>query len=206
MRSGVMEKLDSQQKILFAARDEFGKFGLDGARVDRIARKAKVNKAMIYYHFRSKDKLYQAVIDDHISKIEAFLEKTIAEETNPETFILKIAGFFNSISLDKASFVPIILREMAQGSDRIKVGLTRVIAEKGLGKKLEKMIADGVKNGQFRKINIKQAIISFWGMNIFYLLLAPIVNSVWEIQDEKSFREQRAKEVADIFLNGLKAR
>jgi hypothetical protein len=43
-------------------------------------------------------------------------------------------------------------------------------------------------------------------MNIFYLLLAPIVNSVWEIHDEKNFREQRAKEVADIFLNGLKAR
>ncbi len=47
----------TRQKILEAARAEFARHGLAGARVERIARKAKVNKAMLYYHFQSKENL-----------------------------------------------------------------------------------------------------------------------------------------------------
>ena len=60
-------------RILEVARDEFAKYGFDGARVDRIASRAKINKAMIYYHYRSKEKLYHAVIQSHLNRIGSFL-------------------------------------------------------------------------------------------------------------------------------------
>jgi AcrR family transcriptional regulator len=53
---------DSREKILAAARCEFAENGFDGARVDRIAQRAKVNKALIYYYFKSKDELLQELL------------------------------------------------------------------------------------------------------------------------------------------------
>src|SRR5262245_458094 len=57
-----MARDDTRDKLLEAATREFEERGFDGARVDRIARRARANKAMIYYHFGDKRALYQAVL------------------------------------------------------------------------------------------------------------------------------------------------
>ena len=62
-------KPDSRTKIFEAAIDEFSEFGFAGARVDRIAHQAGINKAMIYYHFDSKKKLYQAIIQKEMIRM-----------------------------------------------------------------------------------------------------------------------------------------
>jgi AcrR family transcriptional regulator len=53
---------EARQRILAAARAEFAEKGFDGARVDAIALRAQVNKALIYYYFKSKDKLLQELL------------------------------------------------------------------------------------------------------------------------------------------------
>ena len=51
----------TRQRLIEAARREFGEFGIAGARVDRIAANAEANKAQIYHYFGSKDQLFDAV-------------------------------------------------------------------------------------------------------------------------------------------------
>jgi TetR/AcrR family transcriptional regulator len=172
--------------------------------VDRIAKRAAVNKAMIYYHFQSKEHLYQAVIDEHLAVIADFLEKNLTTDKSLEETFLKISEFMHSLFLSRQNFMPIMLREIADGGDRIRTALARLISDKGLAAKIKKMIDMGIKRGDFRRIDSKQAMISFLGMNIFYLILAPVINVVWEIKDEKKFRRERPKAVAYLFLNGLK--
>jgi AcrR family transcriptional regulator len=53
----------SQSTILAAARDEFAEYGLGGARMDRIAERAGLNKRLIYYYFSDKEALFQAVLE-----------------------------------------------------------------------------------------------------------------------------------------------
>jgi TetR/AcrR family transcriptional regulator len=201
----VLEK-ESAQKILIAARDEFAIAGLAGARVDRIASRAGVNKAMIYYHFHSKANLYQEVINEHLSRIGEFLDRNIETENDPELIFLNIAGFFEKMFRERASFAPIFLREMASGGELIRQAFTRMISEYGLDHKLKSIIERGKKDGTFRDLDSMHTIFSFIGMNLYYMMAAPILNSVWEIKDEKAFREKRQKEVVDLFLYGLKAR
>lgn len=66
MRGGVnLEKnksQDTKQKLLDSAIEVFSEKGFDGARVDEIAARAKVNKAMLYYYFSSKEKLFEEII------------------------------------------------------------------------------------------------------------------------------------------------
>ena len=58
----------SRVAILAAARDEFAEYGLGGARVDRIAERADVNKRLLYYYFDNKDTLFRAVLEEAYSQ------------------------------------------------------------------------------------------------------------------------------------------
>jgi AcrR family transcriptional regulator len=206
MKKRKANNIPSAQKILEAARAEFAEYGLDGGRVDRIARRARVNKAMIYYHFHSKDKLYQAVIDDHFAHIADFIEKNIAGEYSLEVFLERMAAFLNKTFAERGNFKFIFLREMAAGGERIITPFTRLMSEKGLNWSIKKMIDKGKKDGLFRNVDTVHAIVAFIGMNLIYLIASPIVNSIWEIKDEQKFRERHQKEVVDLLLHGLKVR
>jgi TetR/AcrR family transcriptional regulator len=196
--------MDTKEKILDTALIEFAKNGIEGARVDTIADKAGINKAMIYYHFGSKENLYQAVIECHLERIGNFVARTIEEEADLEKFLIKLSGFYNALSVERPTFFPIILREMITGGERIKVALTRIMGARGILRRLREMIDAGIDRGDFRKLDSRQVIVSFLGMNIFYMIFMPVMNSVWEIEDVKTFRENRPQAIVDLFLRGLK--
>ena len=61
--------MKTRQKILEAATQEFARYGLGGARVDRIATRAGANKRMLYYYFGDKDELFLAVLEESYAQI-----------------------------------------------------------------------------------------------------------------------------------------
>src|SRR5438034_8970176 len=69
--------------ILAAATDEFARYGLGGARVDRIAERARSNKRMLYYHFGSKDALFLAVLENAYAGIRRAEEGLDLLNTDP---------------------------------------------------------------------------------------------------------------------------
>src|SRR4051812_9607093 len=74
-RAGMARDVaDTRRKLLDAARDEFARHGSAGARVDRIAAAAGVNKERIYGHFGSKDDLFAAALADSMRDITDELE------------------------------------------------------------------------------------------------------------------------------------
>jgi AcrR family transcriptional regulator len=196
----------SARKILTAALAEFAEHGLAGARVDRIAARSGINKAMIYYHFGSKENLYDESIKQVMTGITEFVKETATSESDPEEFIRKVTAYYHSMFEKVGDFRPIFLRELASGGGRLSTVLPAAISERGLQKKMKSLIDRGKKSGILRDVDSVQAIISFIGMNVFYLIAAPVINDVWEIKDEKKFKKKRQKEVADLFLYGLKAR
>ena len=202
-KGGAKEPEGSAAKILLAARTEFAAYGLAGARVDRIAEKSGVNKAMIYYHFGSKEKLYQEVISYHLSRIADFIGDASTEAADPEQMLGKISDFYQDMLLQSADFRPIFLRELAEGGGRLKDAFALVFAEKGIQYKMKAIIDRGKKEGVFRNVDSIHAIVSFVGMNVFYLIAAPIINQMWEIQDDEKFIQKRKKTVPDLFLYGL---
>src|SRR5437016_6221658 len=105
----------SPEQILGAAALEFAERGYAGARVDRIARRAGVNKAMLYYHFGSKRALYRALLRQVFSRAAERLQP-IAAAAGPadakiDAVIATMAGFI----ADHAFFPAIMMREVAEG-------------------------------------------------------------------------------------------
>lgn len=138
---------ESRQRLLAAAAVEFAERGYDGAKVDRIATRARLNKAMLYYHFDDKAALYREVLIDVFRGVAASVA-TATRSGAPDT---QIRAFVRAVAAETASrpYFPVMwLREIADGGRHLDGD---VIAELGrvLGT-LGTIISAGIKAGQFR--------------------------------------------------------
>jgi AcrR family transcriptional regulator len=109
----------TQFKIIEAATEVFSEKGFDGARVDEIAARAKVNKAMLYYYFESKEKLLEEIVKNYVREsIE--LKKKILKDidiSNEEQLDMIISKMFNFLE-NKKSILKIIIIESLKAEDR----------------------------------------------------------------------------------------
>jgi AcrR family transcriptional regulator len=104
--------------IFQAAALEFSDSGYEGAAVDRIAARAGVNKAMLYYHFGSKRALYLDVLRDMFRAV-GVRARAIAD--GPGTAPEKLDAWIEAIVGEAAArpwFPPMMLRELASGAPR----------------------------------------------------------------------------------------
>jgi len=105
----------TEQRILDAAMQIFSAVGFSGARVDEIAKRAGVNKAMIYYHVGDKEALYEQVLHNAIGHIADVIFQSVEAAQTPEeklsAYIRSFAGFVENNPL----MPPIMLREVASG-------------------------------------------------------------------------------------------
>jgi TetR/AcrR family transcriptional regulator len=142
---------DSQDRILHAALAEFASRGFAGARVDRIAAAARINKAMLYYHFGSKARLYRATIQHLLGHLAARLEDIAASNAPPSQKLDTYIETFIRLGLQQPQFAPIMLREVAEGAARIDQDtaqyLLRIVGT------MATIVGEGHAAGVFRDVN-----------------------------------------------------
>src|SRR5580765_8275259 len=118
----------SPDRILAAAALEFSERGYAGARVDRIARRAGVNKAMLYYHFGSKQSLYRILLRQIFSRAADRLQPIAAAELPAEDKIIRLIGAIAAFTAEHAFFPAIMLREVADGGVHLDRETLKVLA------------------------------------------------------------------------------
>lgn len=151
----------SRQRLFTAAAREFAGRGFAGASVDRIAAAARLNKAMIYYHFHSKADLYREILRDMFSAVEGRIAGMAASPADPAE---KIRGFVEAIAAEaeaRPHFPPIWFREIADGGAHLDSTTVGHIA--GVVRTLAGILQQGVAAGRFRPVDpllIQAAIVA----------------------------------------------
>src|SRR5512141_1670303 len=98
-RSGSRRRQNSREAILLAAERIFAEAGLAGARTDAIAAAAGVNKALLYYYFKSKDDLYEAVLERHFRDFSLRAAEVLARKASArETLLEFVSMHFDTVS------------------------------------------------------------------------------------------------------------
>jgi AcrR family transcriptional regulator len=141
----------TRERLYAAAAAEFAARGFAGASVDRIARAARVNKAMIYYHFRSKAALYRDILRDMFAAVDRRVQETLASPIPPAD---KIRAFVEAIALEaeaRPHFPPIWFREIAEEGAHLDAATTAHIAN--VVKALGGIIREGVAARVFAPVN-----------------------------------------------------
>ena len=162
----------SPDRILAVAALEFAERGFAGARVDRIARRAKVNKAMLYYHFKSKDGLYKTLLRQMFTRAAARLQ-AVAESGAPPADKLDRAIATIAAFIDEHAFFPaIMLREVADGGAHLDRATLTALAS--VPRAVGAIVQEGVAAGQFRAVHPVFAYFSMVAPIVFYLAGTPI--------------------------------
>lgn len=136
--------------ILGVAMTEFAKFGLAGARVDAIAAQTKTSKRMIYYHFGSKEKLYEAVLEYAFKSIRRDGEAAEFDTMAPLAALRALAGHVFDIHADNPDFVHLVMQENLRDAFSLKNSAT-IPDVNAIGLALvQKLLARGQAAGVFR--------------------------------------------------------
>jgi AcrR family transcriptional regulator len=137
--------------VFAAAAAEFAERGFDAARVDRIAARARVNKAMLYYHYGSKQGLYLAVLRDMFGAVSA-RARAIAD--GPGRADAKMDAWIAAIVREAAArpwFPPIMLREMASGAPHLDPATFTMLDD--VYGSVRDVLAQGRREGVFRAVD-----------------------------------------------------
>src|SRR5262249_13988064 len=141
----------SRARVLAAAAAEFAARGYAGANVDRIARAARLNKAMIYYHFSSKAALYREILRDMLHAVRTRVGAVAASGDAPDAKIRAYVAAIAAEAQARPHFPPIWLREVAEGGEHVDA--TTVSYMRDVLVSLGGIIEEGIRAGRFHPVN-----------------------------------------------------
>jgi len=170
----------TRKAILRAAIREFSTHGLAGARTDAIAESAKVNKALLYYYFKSKNALYTSAIEEvSTTAVERAMAAFDPRHSAGERLLRTALSHFDRI-LTERDFQKLMQQEMVRMRRGESEAMPTMVESvfKPLMAKLEEAIHEGIKKGQLCQLDWLQIVYSTLGANVLYFLSAPMMRLV----------------------------
>src|SRR5262245_38031233 len=141
----------SRARLFAAAAAEFAARGFAGANVDRIARAAHLNKAMIYYHFHSKAALYQEILGEMFHAVGERIRAVAASDATPEHKLEQFVAAIAEAAEARPHFPPIWFREIAEEGAHLGPATMQEVA--GIVQGLITILQEGIRTRRFRKVN-----------------------------------------------------
>jgi AcrR family transcriptional regulator len=141
----------SRDRVFAAGAAAFAAHGFAGTSVDRIANAARLNKAMIYYHFRSKAGLYREILREMFAAVGARVRAVAASDQPAADKIRAFVETFAAEAHARPHFPPIWFREVAEGGPHLDEATLGDMT--GVVKALSSIIEEGVRSGAFRPTN-----------------------------------------------------
>ena len=198
-----VKELNTEQLILEGARKVFIIKGFDGARMQEIADESGINKALLHYYYRSKDKLFEAVFTEALGK---FLPK-LGEIFNSDDDLCKKIESFVDIYIDMLianPYLPMfILHEINRDHKRI-INLMKQSGLKPEG--IIKQIQNDIKNKKINHISPEQLIVNMLSLCIFPVAGRPLIQGILFNNNKKNYDKfllERKKEVTKFILNSI---
>ena len=186
---------ETKTRILDAAVREFSEHGLAGARTEQIAASAGVNKALLYYYFESKEKLYAAALEMVSARVrDRSLAVFMRDATSGERLLRAALEHFDRI-LTQREFQSLMQQEMMRlhkgEQGELPILVKRVFAP--LHAMFQSMVREGIASGELIEADWLQIILSGLGGNVFYFLSAPVWRLIvpFEPFDKEVLRQRR---------------
>ena len=200
--------VNTEQLILEAAEREFLLKGYAGARTSAIAEAAGVTHAMLHYYFRTKDKLFDTILDRKIKLLRDVMLGSIGDADKP--LFQKLADTVSN-HIDFLAANPDLPRfmvneifynpaRMQQILPLMKAHAPQVVAN------LQRQIDDMAARGECRRFDAAMLMVDIVSLNVFSFMAAPMVEAMFgdSFSDRASFVEQRKRENIDTIMRKIR--
>jgi AcrR family transcriptional regulator len=192
----------SQGIILAAAKGEFAEFGLGGARMDRIAERAGLNKRLIYYYFEDKEKLFQAVLEQAYRDIREEERKLNLLNLKPAAALRRLVEFTWDYYLKHPEFLTLLNSANLHRARHLQESKRAREMNSPLIEMLAQILEHGRKDGSFRGgVDPLQLYVSIAGLSYFYLSNNHTLSAIFgrDLMSAKA-RHERLNHMCDVIL------
>jgi TetR/AcrR family transcriptional regulator len=197
----------SKDVILAAARREFAARGFSGARVEAIARAAGCNKAMLFYYFSSKEKLYRAVLALALGEIFAEIAVVIRERLTPESFMERFPEIYIRFLARNPDLPRILVFDLIHNPENISRAMVDILRENASFKpqRLLEMIRTWHEQGLISEGDPMHFMLNVISLSIFSFVGRPMVEAIsgFKVKDDEEFYRARIRSVVHILKKGM---
>jgi AcrR family transcriptional regulator len=196
----------TRQRILASGTADFARYGLGGARVDRIARRAGANKRMLYYYFGDKEGLFLAALEDRYAHIRNAERELDLEHLGPRQALRRLVEFTWSYYLEHPEFLTFLNSENLHQGRHVRKSRRVREMHSPLIEMLRGILCRGEREGLFRRgVDPVQLYISIAGEGYFYLSNRYTLSRIFDrdLMAPKALAE-RARHMTDMILNALR--
>jgi len=199
-----MKDKSAEEKILEAARQVFENKGMEGARMQEIADEAKINKSLLHYYYRSKQKLFEAVFKTAFNKLAPQINTILNSDQNICRKIKNFSKNYTSFMIKHPYLPNFILQELNRNPEFVK----ELISTKTFPsmKNFQNQIREAVADKKIREIEAEQLFINILSLNIFPFVAAPLIKGFINTNDKqyRNILETRKTEIADFIIQSIK--
>ncbi len=202
----VRDPEGTRERILDAARDEFSSVGLGGGRVASIAERAGVNKQLLYYYFKNKDRLYGAVLERAYRDIRKREMALDLDALPPVEALRKFIHFNFDYTVENRYFVPLLNDENLHKARHAKASKEIPALQDSMKSSLGRVIRRGLDDGSFRRdADPVELYISIASLCYFFLSNRYTLSVIFESDLLESDRiAARRTHVSEMILSYLR--
>lgn len=194
---------DAEQRIIEAARKVFIKKGFDGARMQEIADEADINKALLHYYFRSKEKLFDHIFKEAFKHFWPSIEDIMQKKDATVKDLIKAAVDGYMDILERMPFLPVfIIGEINRSPERME----ELMLSAGIRPDVVvKIIRNAINNGEMIDMDPRELVVNIVGLSIFPYLSRPLLSRMfWNSAEEyEQFLENRRTTVFDFICRSV---
>jgi TetR/AcrR family transcriptional regulator len=194
-------------KIINAATEIFLQKGKDGARMQEIADRAGINKALLHYYFRSKDRLYEKVFETIVDSFFERILDAILETEDAEKFIGGFVEKYIDTLAERPEVIRFIVWEIGQGGGNFSKVVQTVFTRRGFSEiPFPKKIQQAIDKGDIRPLDPVHLTLSLIGMCLYPFLAGAIIEKTFPGIEVCSavFIRQRKEEILNLIWRGIK--
>ena len=180
---------NTEQQILRAAELEFLSKGYNGARTTSIAKAAGVTHAMLHYYFRTKELLFERIIDKKMTEITPLITYLIGNESLPLVDRIReaVSVHFDFI-MANPDLPKFLMNEVIPYHDRSVMLISKVKDVFNIFEKLQHEVNEASSRGEIEHFNVPILFQSILAMNIFPSLMSEFIPQI--LTDDKLTQER----------------
>jgi AcrR family transcriptional regulator len=200
----MAKKLTTKEKIKIAAKEIFIQRGYAGARMEDISKVSGINKALLHYHFTSKENLFEQIFDEAFFEIMPKLHAVLAVEGE---VLDRIDAFVDEYihTIRHNPHIPLfVIHELSQDPDRF---LQKVRSNPGLPNvaNLIMEVMNAMEAGKLKKYPPLHLVMNVLSMCVFPFVARPIIKTVMKLDDDNwdSIMDDRASMIKQFIRSAL---
>ena len=195
----------AEQKIIAAAREIFLRKGMAGARMEEIAKAAGINKAMLHYYFRSKEKLFEVIMSEAKMQMFSRLHPILGGDDSLFIKIEKFVESYINFVTENPLLPGFILHEITKNPEKLVNEISNGNKRPNLAKFFLHVESEAKKKNII-EIKPEQLFMNMLSMCVFPFIGRPMLKTVLNVNDKKfnQLLANRKKEIPVFIINAIK--